>query len=74
MTAYTLGWLLWLLWFGVEEFLALKLHRGQGMTLSEHVWAWFAIGNQGRFWRLRRFALLSFLAWLCAHFLTGGRF
>jgi len=43
-------------------------------TLSDHVWAWFGIPHhrppQMRV-RERRILLLSFLAWLVAHFLSG---
>lgn len=73
---WTIGWLVWLLWFVVEEALALRPgHRGA--TLSEHVWKWFAITGSkapAPWTRLRRFALLAFLAWLVLHFLTGGVF
>jgi hypothetical protein len=80
MTAWTLGWLGWIAWFAVEESLALA-KGGTAATLSGHVWKWFGIngGNggaplpaQNSFIRLRRLALLAGLAWLTAHFLTGG--
>lgn len=70
---YTLLWLVWLLMFGAIEGAAL-FNRRAGDTLSEHVWGWFSIKAKGTGWRARRFALLAFLAWLAAHFLTGGRF
>lgn len=84
MTAFTIGWILWLLWFVVEEGMAFK--KGQtGNTLSEHVWKWFGIPDLNSkvpvtqepitgWVRARRFALLAFMAWLAVHFLTGGRF
>lgn len=73
MDAYTIGWLVWIGWFLIEE--GLSLFRGHTKdTLSGHVWAWFSVNSNGRFGQLRRFALLTFLAWLSAHFLTGGRF
>lgn len=82
MSPYTVGWLAWILWFLVEEGIALV--RGSTKdTLSGHVWAWFGINsgtggapsmNPGPWLRLRRFGLLALLAWLCLHFLTGGAF
>lgn len=78
----TWGWTaLWLVWIG--QFFAIEgpalFNKTSGDTLSEHVWRWFAIsGSAGARrsggYRARRFALLAFLAWLVAHFLTGGRF
>lgn len=70
---YTTGWILWILWFVIEEGWAFATKNMAG-TLSDHVWYWFSINGHDPFWRLRRFMLLSFLAWLCAHFLTGGKF
>lgn len=82
MSWATAGWLAWMAYFLVLEGWALFNSR-PGDTLSEHVWAWF--GTQRRrpgesprevtgWVRLRRFVLLAFLAWLSAHFLTGGLF
>lgn len=73
MTAYTVAWLCWLLAFLVIEGRALA-NKCDGDTLSEHVWAWCSIKAKGRAWRLRRLSLLILLAWLVAHFLTGGQF
>lgn len=70
---FTVGWILWVLWFAIEEGYALATHNMAG-TLSDHVWYWFSIKGHSDFWRLRRFMLLSFLAWLSLHFLTGGKF
>jgi hypothetical protein len=70
---YTAGWLLWILWFVIEEGYAFATHNMSG-TLSDHVWYWFSINGHSDFWRLRRFMLLSFLSWLSLHFLTGGKF
>lgn len=78
MTLWSWGWVGWLLWFFIEEGLALY-EAGWEATLSGHVWRVFAIkdslGNlYGRTtaWRLRRIALLGIMAWLTVHFLTGG--
>ena len=81
MNWFTIGWLAWLAWFVVEEGLSIR-SGAIGNTLSGHVWKWFSIrtekypdGAQVQKWvRVRRFILLAFLAWLTAHFLTGGRF
>ena len=84
MSLFTIGWLLWLAWFVVEEAVAFKSGT-VGNTLSEHVWKWFGIPDANSkttltqepitgWVRARRFALLAFLAWLVAHFLTGGWF
>lgn len=73
MSRYTIGWLLWLAWFVIEEGSALCGPRN-GRTLSEHCWAWFSLKEKGHWWRARRFAALAFLCWLSAHLLTGGAF
>ena len=73
MTWFTIAWLSWLAVFLVVEGIAL-CNKAEGDTLSEHVWAWFSIKDKGNKWRLRRFILLAFLAWLAVHFLTGGQF
>jgi hypothetical protein len=70
---YTLGWLLWIAAFLGLEGKAL-VNKRPGDTLSEHVWRWSSVKAKGGAWRLRRFGLLAFLAWLAAHFLTGGAF
>jgi hypothetical protein len=71
-------WLLWLGAFAVLEGYALVSKR-EGDTLSEHVWRWFGIGENGKprppvtaSVRLRRFLLLAFMTWLLVHFMTGG--
>lgn len=66
-------WLGWILAFFAIEGSALRRRRPQD-TLSDHVWAWFDIPQHrapSRGMRGRRLLLLGFLAWLCAHFLTG---
>lgn len=73
MTEFTWLWLIWLGMFAAVEGAAI-FNRTPGDTLSEHVWKWFSIREKGKGWRSRRFALLTFLAWLVAHFLTGGEF
>ncbi len=73
LEGYTLAWLIWLLQFAAIEGAAL-VNKRDGDTLSEHVWRWFSMRQKGAGWRMRRFALLAFLAWLVAHFLTAGEF
>lgn len=84
MNLWTLAWAGWVIYFAIVEGLALANSKG-GDTASEHVWLFLGIDrstvgtpNAGRHpsgWtRLRRFAVLAFLAWLVAHFLTGGYF
>lgn len=74
---FTRAWVAWLALFILVEGIAL-FNKRAGDTLSEHVWRWFAIDTRGgrnsKAWRLRRVALLGFLAWLSAHFLSGGLF
>ncbi len=79
MSIWTALWLLWGLFFAIVEGAAL-FNGEKDDTLSEHVWKWFGIGRNGAHpkvtgsIRLRRFMLLAFMAWLAAHFLTGGFF
>ncbi|WMI34524.1 hypothetical protein SEA_DEXERS_3 [Streptomyces phage Dexers] len=76
MSGWTWAWIAWITAFLVIEGKAL-FNKEKGDTLSEHVWKWFHT-EQGKKWskttRLRRFALLAFMAWLSVHFLTGGLF
>ncbi len=71
MDGWTVAWLLWLAMFAAIEGPAIFNNR-TGDTLSEKVWAWFAVKDKPRGWQLRRFILLAFMAWLAVHFLTGG--
>lgn len=80
MTGWTWAWIGWLIYFAAVEGAALYRSR-PGDTLSEHVWAWFGtqrrrLGESERprsgWTQLRRFALLTFMAWLFVHFMTGG--
>jgi hypothetical protein len=63
---YTIGWVLWLVWFAVLEGLALY-DPDPGDTLSEHVWY---CAQQPVVW----WTMAGFLCWLVIHFLGGGRF
>ncbi|WP_406321036.1 hypothetical protein [Streptomyces sp. NBC_00519] len=72
MSAYSVAWLVWLGAFVGLEIPAL-FNRRRGDTFSEHIWRWFAVRSSGRYAVLRRLLLVAVLAWLVAHFLTGGR-
>jgi len=71
MTGYTVAWIMWLVMFAVIEGAAI-FHKDPGRTLSEHVWRWFSVKGKPRGYKMRRFALLTFMGWLTTHFLTGG--
>ena len=77
MNWWTVGWIVWILWFVVEEGLAL-FAKGAHATFSAHVWDWFSIkprtqGTTNTGWqRARRTVLLLFMVWLVLHFVTGG--
>lgn len=73
MSWYTVAWLFWFAFFLTIESTAL-FNKGKNDTLSEHIWHWFQVRDKGWGWRLRRFVLLAFMAWLSLHFLTGGHF
>ena len=66
---YTWLWIGWIVAFFLIEGAAL-LNKPYGDTLSEHVWA--LVRGQGRHVKLRRFLLLTLLAWLLVHLLSGG--
>jgi hypothetical protein len=79
VTPFEIAWAAWAGAFVVIEGIA--LYRKQpGDTLSEQVWRIFGTrrdaaypkGQPSGLLRLRRFALVAFLGWLAAHFLTGG--
>jgi hypothetical protein len=70
---YTALWLAW-----IAAFFAIELppvhFRHSVDTLSDHVWFWFGIRRRTpplKQLRARRLALMFFMAWLSAHFLTG---
>lgn len=78
MDAYSGLWIGWLLYFAIVEGVALKRtpeHRG---TFSVKVWQFFAakdLPTDARRWvHTRRVVLLGTVAWLFAHFVSGGRF
>ena len=76
-SVWTIGWLLWILYFVILEGVALFRSK-PGDTLSEHVWVWFGtqrhdLDRPVTGWtRLRRVLLGGFMLWLSIHFLTGG--
>jgi len=73
MNRWYIIWVMWLVFFGAIEGPAL-LNKNKNDTLSEFIWKFFSIKEKSRQWRFRRFCLLSFLAWLVAHLITGGQF
>ncbi len=70
---WTRAWAAWIAAFAVIEGSALLRGKPQD-TLSDHVWHWFGIPQHKAplpTLRARRLLLLTALAWLVAHFLTG---
>jgi hypothetical protein len=45
MSAWTYGWILWILWFCTQEGVAL-VNPEPDDTLSEHVWRWLRVGDK----------------------------
>lgn len=69
---FTWLWIGWLGVFVVVEGIAL-FNKREDDTLSHHIWKWFSLKDEtGRFAKLRRTIFLGFMAWLVAHFVTGG--
>lgn len=64
-------WTLWLVFFGVVEFIAVK-REGYGDTFSEYVWWLLGSGDDERdMWRwIARGAVALLFAWLIPHFFT----
>lgn len=71
-TLFTIGWILWIVWFAVLETLALQRKRF-GDTLSEHVWRWFFVLDDRSTWRtwLGRALLIVGGVWLTGHLAFG---
>lgn len=70
---YTVGWVVWILGFGVLEWRAIK-DRDKGDTLSEHVWQTIGQGSDSPSWLnwVLRIVLGGGLVWVTHHFFTGG--
>lgn len=74
MTGFEIAWAAWAAAFVVIEGVALY-RKDKSDTLSEQVWRIFhtAQGQEKtKTTQARRAVLVMFLAWLVAHFLTGG--
>ena len=71
MSGWTWLWVFWFAMFFAIE-LPAALDKKPGGTLSEHIWAWFAVRDKPRGWRVRRSILLAALALLFVHFVSGG--
>ena len=72
MTVWTLLWVAWIGTFFAIEIPAI-VRTTRGGTLSETVWRWFHVYDHDWRGRLGRFLLLVLTAWLCVHFVGGGR-
>ena len=72
---YSLGWLIWILGFGVLEYRAIK-DKDKGDTLSEHVWSVVGTKTAKKHWVnwVFRIGLGGLFAWLIPHFATGWNF
>lgn len=72
MSLWTVGWLLWIAWFVVEEGVALALKK-PGRTLSEHVWDWLNVYDKRptALTVMGRTALAIGGIWLAGHFAMG---
>jgi len=70
---YTWAWILWIVGFGVIEYMAIKDKR-KGDTLSEHVWKPIGTNHKGKktaaMW-VARGALIAFFTWIIPHFFKG---
>jgi len=64
---FTVGWILFVIWFVVEETLAIVSKTPHTNTLSAHLWVWFSMQGKGRFWLLRRLFMILTLVWLFVH-------
>lgn len=71
MSGWTVAWIFWVAMFFAIEVPAI-IRKDRGDTLSEHVWKWFGVQGKPAGYKARRFVLLTFMAWLSLHFLTGG--
>lgn len=69
---YSIGWIVWILGFGVLEYKALK-DKKKGDTLSEHVWATIGQGQDSPSWINWTFRIILGVgfAWLVPHFFFG---
>ena len=71
MNRFQVAWIIWVVWFLVWEFYAIKTQAPMG-TLSANVWALIGTGTErtGLNWFFRVF-LAGLFAWLIPHFYTG---
>lgn len=72
MDPFTVGWLLWGVYFLILEAVAI-FRKTTGDTLSEHIWMWFGVRDDkpGLWGWIRRIALTLFMIWLTVHFIFG---
>jgi hypothetical protein len=70
VNGWSWAWTAWIVAFFVIELTGAYLTPKSGNTLSEHVWN--LIQGRGRWHWLARALLVTGLAWLSTHLLTGG--
>ena len=70
MSGWTFAWILWAAMFAAVEGAALA-NRDSGDTLSEHIWAVFAVRGKPAGWMWRRGILGVGLTWLVGHLMFG---
>lgn len=73
MSGWTTAWLFWIAMFFAIEMPAV-FNKQSGDTLTEHLVLWFSVTNKSTGYKWRRLVLISMLAWLSAHLLSGGNF
>lgn len=69
---YTLGWIVWIIGFGLLEYRAIK-NKKPGDTLSAHVWSVIGTGSDSPSvlnWITRGVLAVGF-GWLIPHFYLG---
>jgi hypothetical protein len=69
---WTIGWVLWIAWFAIQEGAAL-IGKREGATLSEHVWEWFNVFDKRptALVVVGRGLLVILGIWLAGHFGFG---
>ncbi|WP_432006316.1 hypothetical protein [Streptomyces parvus] len=75
MTGFEIAWAAWAGAFVVIEGIALR-RKAKNDTLSEQVWRIFHTAQgqkKTKTTQARRAVLVMFLAWLVAHFMSGGK-
>ena len=71
MSEYTILWLLLIGQFFAVEGQALVNKNYKG-TLTAHLRKWASFEGKGNWWRARRIAWISFMAWMLVHVAFPG--